>query len=234
MSLVVRQSNMAITDSFYKVGKGDASDGYAAHSFNQFVLVDQNQKLVTLDHGDGYPRSIVLMRSVDAKAGGDKLSGKFENSHLVKFPGGIGVNETGASIGGFAETENGYVTAFNYDEIGGVFDPRAIYLGYTSKDGLKSKVTPITEYDDLSTPVLAPTGLDGGYMMWVNSKGEFFYTRYADGGTSGKISKAYARLSDCQPIMYNGACVWYVTLNSVPVFYMMDASTGEISKAVAK
>ncbi len=231
MTFVVRQSNMKITDSFYQVM--NSSVGYVSHSFNQFVLVDQNQRLVTLDHGDAYPRSIILMRALDAKAGGSKFSGRFENSDLVEFPGKIGDNYTGASIGGFAETNKGYVTAFNYDgknEKG----PRAIYLGFTSKSGLVSKVAPITGYDGMRTPVLVPTGLDGGYLMWTNSKGEFYYTRYADGGRIGTVSEAYARLSDCQPILYNGACVWYVTMNSVPTFYMLDASSGEISKVVAK
>ena len=232
MTFVVRQSDMAITDSYYKVM--NTSVGYVSHSFNQFVLVDQDERLVTLDHGDGYPRSIVLMRAVDAKAGGDKFSGKFENSNLVKFPGKIGDNNTGAAIGGFAETQNGYVTAFNYKGSESEYGPRAIYLGYTSKSGLKSKVTPLTEYNNMQTPVLAPTGLDGGYLMWTNLNGEFFYTRYADGGTIGTVSKAYARLSDCQPIMYNGECVWYVTINSVPTFYKLDVTTGDISKAVAK
>lgn len=231
MTFVVRQSDMKITDSYYQIM--NSSVGYVSHSFNQFVLVDQNQRLVTLDHGDAYPRSIVLMRALDAKAGGGKFSGYFENSDLVDFPGKIGDNYTGASIGGFAETKNGYVTAFNYD---GKNDegPRAIYLAFTSKSSLASKVTPITEYDGMRTPVLAPTGLDGGYLMWTNAAGEFYYTRYADGGRIGTVSKAYARLSDCQPILYNGACVWYVTLNSVPTFYMLDVSSGEISKAVAK
>lgn len=231
MTFVVRQSDMTITDSFYRVM--NSSVGYVSHSFNQFVLVDQNQNLVTLDHGDAYPRSIVLMRPVDAKAGGDKFSGEFENSNLIEFPGKIGDNYTGASIGGFAETKNGYVTAFNYDGTNSK-GSCAVYLGYTSKNGLDSKAAPITEYDGMLTPVLAPIGLDGGYLMWTNSKGKFYYARYADGGTTGTVSTGDACLSDCQPILYNGACVWYVTRKSVPTFYKLDVTSGEISKVVAK
>ncbi|MDE7266054.1 MAG: BspA family leucine-rich repeat surface protein, partial [Lachnospiraceae bacterium] len=232
MTLVVRQSDMKITDSYYKVGYNGI--GYVSHSFNQFVLVDQDKNLVTLDHGDAYPRSIVLMRLNNVKAGGNKFSGTFENSELKKFPGEIGDNATGASIGGFAETENGYVTAFNYNETGNGYDPRAIYLGYTSKKGLKSQAVPITAYDGLSNPVLAPTGLDGGYLMWTDSKGVFNYTRYADGGTTSTISIADAALSDCQPILHNGALVWYVTINSVPAFFTLDVSSSEISWVWAK
>ena len=232
MTFVVRQSDMAITDSYYKVM--NSSVGYVSHSFNQFVLVDQNQRLVTLDHGDAYPRSIVLMRAKDAKAGGDKFSGKFENSNLVEFPGDIGDNDTGASIGGFAETNNGYVTAFNYNGTGSEYDPRALYLGFTSKNGLISKVTQLSSYNGMQNPILVPTGLDGGYLMCTDSLGRVYYTRYEDDGTIGTVSMAYIRLSDCQPIVHNGECVWYVTQNSVPTFYMLDVSSGRLQSAVAE
>lgn len=232
MTIAVQQSDMVITDSFYEVEYNCV--GYASHSFNQFILVDQNRNLVTLDHCDAYPRGILLTRPETAKAGDDELIGWFENSQLVTFPGAIGDNFTGATVGGFAETENGYVTAFNYDgkSDGG---SRAIYLGYTSKSALESKVTPITEYNGMLTPVLAPVGLDGGYLMWTNNaKNKFYYAKYEDGGTIGTVTTASASLSDCQPILYNKEIVWYVTQNSVPTFYRLEVSSGNISKTVAK
>lgn len=231
MTIAVRQSDMVITDSFYEVEYNCV--GYASHSFNQFILVDQNRNLVTLDHCDAYPRGILLTRPETAKAGDNELIGWFENSQLVTFPGTIGDNHTGASVGGFAETENGYVTAFNYDgnSDGG---SRAVYLGYTSKNALESKVTPITEYNGMLTPVLAPVGLDGGYLMWTDSKNKFYYAKYEDGGMVGTAITANAFLSDCQPILHNGEIVWYVTQKSVPTFYRLEVSSGNISKIVAK
>ncbi len=231
MTIAVRQSDMVITDSFYEVEYNCV--GYASHSFNQFILVDQNRNLVTLDHCDAYPRGILLTRPETAKAGDDELIGWFEDSQLVTFPGTIGDNYTGASVGGFAETENGYITAFNYDgnSDGG---SRAVYLGYTSKSALESKVTPITEYNGMLTPVLAPVGLDGGYLMWTDSKNKFYYAKYEDGGTIGTVITANASLSDCQPILHNGEIVWYVTQKSVPIFYRLEVSSGNISKVVAK
>ncbi len=231
MTIAVRQSDMVITDSFYEVEYNCV--GYASHSFNQFILVDQNRNLVTLDHCDAYPRGILLTRPETAKAGDDELIGWFEDSQLVTFPGTIGDNYTGASVGGFAETENGYITAFNYDgnSDGG---SRAVYLGYTSKSALESKVTPITEYNGMLTPVLAPVGLDGGYLMWTDSKNKFYYAKYEDGGTIGTVITANASLSDCQPILHNGEIVWYVTQKSVPTFYRLEVSSGNISKIVAK
>lgn len=220
MTLAVRQSDMALTDSYHIVM--NSSVGYVSHSFNQFVLIDQNKNIVTLDHGDAYPRSIVLMRYKGAKGGGDKFSGGVENSTLVAFPGATGDNYTGASVGGFAETANGYVSAFSYD--GGNHGTREIYLSYTSKKGLNSTASRITESAGMQTPVLVPTGLDGGYLMWTDTAGNFYYARYTDGGTIGAVAAADAALSDCQPIVHNGEVVWYVTANSIPTFYKLDAS----------
>lgn len=219
MTLAVRQSDMALTDSYHIVM--NSSVGYVSHSFNQFVLVDQNQNIVTLDHGDAYPHSLVLMRYNTAKAGGDKFSGSVSNSTLVIFLGEIGDNYTGAAVGGFAETANGYVTAYNYDD--GGYSTREIYLGFTNKNGLNSTTTKITEATGASAPVLVSTGLDGGYLMWTDVSGAFHYTRYADGGVIGAIGTANAALSDCQPICHNGEVVWYVTNNSVPTFYKIGA-----------
>lgn len=220
LTLAVRQSDMSLTDSYYIVM--NKNYGYVSHSFNQFVLVDQNQNIVTLDHGDAYPRSIELMRYRNAKAGGDKFSGNVDCSSLLTFPGVIGDNYTGATVGGLAETANGYVTAFNYDAAGsGVRD---IYIGFTDKNGLGSKVTALTALTGMGTPVLVSTGLDGGYLMWTDANGIFYYTRYADGGTVGVIGTANAALSDCQPVCHNGEVIWYVTTGGAPVFYKLDAA----------
>lgn len=229
MTLTVRQSDMTLTDTYHIVM--NSSVGYVSHSFNQFVIVDQDQNLVTLDHGDAYPRSIVLMRYNSAKAGGEKFSGRVSQSTLVNFPGTTGNNYTGASVGGLAETANGYVTAFNYDGTG-AGGTREIYIGYTAKNGLGSTVTKITESTGMLTPVLAPTGLGGGYLMWTDKNGAFYYTQYTDGGGIGAIRTASAALSDCQPILHNGEIIWYVTANSVPAFYRLDAS-GTISTITA-
>lgn len=228
MTLAIRQSDMALTDSYHIVM--NSSVGYVSHSFNQFVLIDQNKNIVTLDHGDAYPRSIVVMRYKGAKGGGDKFSGGVDSSTLIAFPGATGDNYTGASVGGFAETANSYITAFNYD--GGNHGAREIYLGCTSKNGLNSTVTLLTQSAGMQTPMLAPTGPDGGYLMWTDASGVFYYTRYTDGGTIGAIATADAALSDCQPILHNGEVVWYVTNGSIPVFYRLNAA-GMLTKTIA-
>ena len=63
---------MAITDSYYDVM--NISLGYVSHSFNQFILVDADGKIIALDHGDAYPRSAVL-------------TGYYSNASTGKFSG---------------------------------------------------------------------------------------------------------------------------------------------------
>ena len=60
---------MTVTDKQYTVY--NTSTGYARHSFNQFIRVENN-KILAIDHGDAYPRSIVLF-----KYGKDVSSGTF-------------------------------------------------------------------------------------------------------------------------------------------------------------
>jgi len=228
LTLTVRQSDMKLTDSYHIVM--NQSVGYVSHSFNQFVLIDQNRNIVTVDHGDAYPRSIELMRYKSVRGGDDKFSGGVAGSSLLTFPGAVGENYTGATVGGFAETANSYVTAYSYD--GGGQGAHGIYLACTSKNGLNSTTIPVAGGADMRTPVLAPAGLDGGYLLWTDLFGNFYYTRYTDGGTIGTINTINAALSDCQPILHNGEIVWYVTDNSVPVFYRINA-IGAVTMTVA-
>lgn len=220
MTLVVQESDMSMKESYYEVG-GDPY-GYVSHSFNQFVLADQSGNIVCLDHGDAYPRAIVLHR--DRK-----------QSIIQTFPGGIGENGTGASVGGFAETSSGYVTAYNYagSDNGNIL--RSVYLGYTSKDGLQSKTIKVSQLG-ANNPMLVPTGLNGGYLIWTDTTNDeytaapyekdFFYTSYTADGGVGAVQRISGPvpLSDCQPIYWNNKVVWYVTDNSAPIFYTLDSS----------
>ena len=101
LTFSVRESDMEVTDSYHIVMNNDY--GYVSHSFNQFILVDQDANLVTLDHGDAYPRAAVLMRYKE-KAGNSTFSGRVDPVEMFSFPGQIGANDTGASVGGRAET----------------------------------------------------------------------------------------------------------------------------------
>lgn len=248
MMLLVREGDMAITDTSHKVGGA----AYVSHSFNQFVLIDREERIVTLDHGDAYPRSIVLQQLI-AGAGQDTFTEEkyvmtasgpgWEQGYITcedrqeiqAFPGPTGANNTGCSVGGFAETADGYAAAYVYDGMGKSLYPRDIYFGFVGKD-FRVKTTRLTTGADAVTPQLAPTGLDGGYILWNQKEIRYtpqggsypelsdtlYYARYDADGTVGPVRTATAPLSDCAPICWNGKVVWYVTNNSAPMFYTLD------------
>lgn len=229
LTMAVRQGDMAISDSYYDVM--NINYGYVSHSFNQFLLIDREERLVTLDHGDAYPRSIVLCR-YNQKAGQGKFTGGLysawcSHSNIVEFPGQIGDNVTGATVGGLAETQSCYVIAYNYDGVGGGGD-RIPYFCTVDKSSGKVRTVSL-DGAPCTTPVLASTGPEGGYVLWDSSVSSsappvLHYAQYGADGALGALQTASAPLSDCAPIPYRGQVVWYVTDSSAPVFYLLDAS----------
>lgn len=245
VSILVRQKDMKITDSAYEVG----GPGYVSHSFNQFILIDQEHNIVTLDHGDAYPRAAVLHRFI-AKAGQDSFHQEkrvpaeqpgwyyivYEDEAEVKAlpTAAQHYNDTGCGLGGFAETSKGYVTAYQFDGTASNLgeDSRDLYLAFTDKNLSGSSSVRLTVGENVSNPHLAPTGLDGGYVLWNTVDQSSWYTAefndtlyfapYDAGGKAGQVRTAQAVLSDCQPILWNGKVVWYTTDNSAPVFYLLD------------
>ena len=153
LTICVEQESMTVLDSYSQVM--NPTVGYVSHSFNQFVLADSDQNIITLDHGDAYPRGAALMR-YNAKAGSGKFSGLVTNISLQKFSGQTGANTTGASLGGLAETSSGYVAAYNYDGAAGS-GPRTVYLGYVPKDGVTASSRAVSSAGT-TTPQLVSTG----------------------------------------------------------------------------
>lgn len=239
LTFVVRQSDMTISDASWDMST--YYPGYVTHSFNQFVLVSEEGKLVTLDHGDGWRRSVVMIGPNANTAAGQLLANTGEEDwhvELQKFPGESGQNETGASVGGLAETSSGYVAAYNYD--GGKISSwnkgdRMIYLHYVDK---KTKADTRYQLSEIpgTTPMIASTGLEGGYVLWNGGEGlgrlndTLYYVSYDAEGVPGPVRTAKAPLSDCQPIPFDGGVVWYVTnynphdpnSDPNPIFYVLD------------
>jgi len=269
---------------FYNVGFSNWGYVYVSHSFNQFVLIDSEGHMVTLDHGDGYPRGLDLFRN-HARAGQDNLYemisdspfdkdyGKYGTSVLMeKISGSTGYNDTGVAVGGFVETSSGYLVAYNYTaDYSNTKAPRELRMAYVPKENIETAYIShwafnsgdFTDKKDvnISNPQLVSTGLDGGYMLWQlmepysnwhNSGFEsnpsvdkkVYYAKYLPTGGIGafretiKVSACDAELSDCQPIVWNGKVVWYVTgegdkVATIPTFYTLDDSGVKAHKATA-
>lgn len=237
LTFSVREIDTRITDWRYDISNNYW--GYVSHSFNQFLLVDKNSNIITLDHGDGYPRAAALMRYPE-KAGRNAFAVDTRLSSegvsvvkLIQFPGYIGENNTNASVGGLAETSSGYIAAYNYSPSGEPYI-RDIYISYVPKDSFaeESVITWTNPAATGMTPVLAPTGDEGGYVLWCNSinSDSVSYVHYdAQGNISPVQSYDGVMLSDCQPILYRGNLIWYVgEVDGSMSFYALNE--GWISK----
>ncbi len=230
LTLSVREDDMIITDRGYMDVKDLYTNfGYVSHSLNQFLLVDQEQNIVTLDLGDAYPNSIYLQR-YKSKAGEGKFTGHCAGVHIQRF------NNSIAAIGGLAETASSYVTAYNY-RVG--TDPKNVYLSFTSKDDFSengTKTVQVTSYSSsdsyvAGTPLIVPTGGNEGYVLWAvldsessQSQDTISYVKYFEDGSLSEIKTVTGALSDCQPIVCQGNVVWYVTDQSIPLFYVLNES----------
>lgn len=250
MTFIVRTGDMAVTS--VRAGVSYANTGYVSHSFNQYILADKEGNIVTLDLGDAYPRAITLSR-YNGMAGSEKLSNA-ACAVVLKIDGKIGDNNTGVSIGGFAETDTGYVTAYNYKN----GDGRSFYLAYTSKSDLSTKITQLSEpLHTIYAPLLVPMGTSGGYVLWRAPRGDgrtTYYAAYSADGTIGEIHATDAPLwttdgswsslnaGFSMPVYYNGKIVWSLCMGEqVPMsfveynnktlnFYLLDdAGTQTIS-----
>lgn len=215
LTFALHQEDMVITDAFTSVWND--SRGYVSHSFNQFILVNEEGYLMAMDHGDAYPRSFSLFQYMSPASG--HVSYYCARVSLADFPGPTGQNETGASLGGLAETRTGYVSVYNNNGLGSGGN-RPPYFQFVAKDLTVSD--PIRLSDSPAyTPVLAPTGLDGGWVLWNDYEtGILHYAPYdAQGNVGATQTVEGVSLSDCQPIPYRDGVLWYVVKKGTLLFH---------------
>lgn len=61
VSFSVNTDTMTVVDKLTGVGYGE--EGYASHSFNEFIQVDNGQ-LITLDQCDAYPKQVLIFTEI--------------------------------------------------------------------------------------------------------------------------------------------------------------------------
>ncbi|MBR2811981.1 MAG: Ig domain-containing protein [Solobacterium sp.] len=243
---------MKITDSY--TGIMNINYGYVSHSFNQFILTD-NDHIVAVDHGDAHPRSAVLIKYNAAVS-----SGKFMNSYpvvnyrnLLTFAGEVGNNTTNASIGGFARSSTHYLVlgnASDQSEYGN--KTRNIFVAAADKNLSSSSVywltsLPKTSNKELSTPHLVDLGNDTFLAMWMpyRERKEYYDSFLAPADVSyvildnqgkaiSEICHVDALLSDCVPVVKNGKVYWYVHEKSLFTFYELDPKKNELTTKLGK
>ena len=160
--------------------------------------------------------------------------------NLLSFSGNSGSNITNASLGGLAETRYGYLAAYNWSKSDNQNRTHDIYITYVPKNDFSTEgVSKWSSFSAIGqTPVIAPESPDGGYVLWYNPDPKDFGVHYVHYDSQGSISQIQTnkdmRLSDCQPVYYQGKVVWYVTDNSTPVFYALKGNSGSVVTGLAK
>jgi len=84
---------------------GEFPRNHVSHSFANYVKFD-GDRIVYLDHGDAYPRSIHLQVEE-----AERIIRKID---ILTFPGEIGDNYTGATVGGLEVSESHYLAVGTY------------------------------------------------------------------------------------------------------------------------
>ena len=226
ITIGVNTTTMEITKCSSAIS--NTSTGYVSHSFNQFIQLDGNN-VVTVDHGDAYPRSIVLI-----KHSADASTGQFSNGckviDVLKFPGAIGENYTGASIGGFEISSSAYLIAGNTVEQDSSYytnTTRNIFVAAVTDSG--TTINQITDYAEgettTSTPQFVKIATDKYMLMWSRENTIYYTTIDANGNQTSSIYSMDGELSDCVPVVIDDKLVWYVWDNTKTIFYEINLNS---------
>ncbi len=239
LTIIIDTASMKVLNNL-----GEYQPNHVSHSFNQFAAFD-GEDHVLLDHGDAYPRSVVLHRQ----------SGENEYSELdlFKISGQKGANYTGVSVGGFEVVSGNYIAAINsidqskagaytdYEKGGLTMDERDVYLCIVPADNLVStavRKVKLTQYigtgRTASTPKLVRISNDRLVVLWQEiipgkgNEGDFSYgpLKYilidGSGKTLGSTKELDNRiLSTCDPVVSGNRLIWYVNQGANRIFHTL-------------
>ena len=251
LTIIINTDTMTVENDL-----GAFQGNHVSHSFNQFVLYDGNEH-VLVDHGDAYPRGVVLH-----KADGES----YRSVSLMDIPGPTGDNWTGVSVGGFAQSGEFYLVAANTVRQSAVQYAEDGSFNHTLDSGERDAILlSVSKYMDagsvrqdfltdyyqkgltVSAPYLVPAGENRYVVLWQEfSKvkdqwGNNIYqasgVRYAlVNGNADFLTDAVllpnAQLSRyCQPISDGDNVFWYVDTGEADkrIFYQLSLS-GEIEE----
>lgn len=178
------QSNLTIQLNMNTMQIASSGAGYTSHSFNQFVKTEDNH-MVTIDHGDAYPRGIILR-----KYNGDLSSGLIGSASTIykyDFKGATGNITTNATVGGFEISDSSYLIAGNSIDQSSEnkFSIRNIFVTAVDKSTNNIKLNWLTEDTEgasTQTPHLVKIKEDEYLVLWQkNGEKDVIYCAKIDG-----------------------------------------------------
>ena len=241
LTITVNTETMTVENSLEKF-----QPNHVSHSFDQFVLYDGEDQ-VLLDHGDSYPRTVVLHK------GGNPA---YQSTDLFSIPGPNGDNFTGVSTGGLEQSEAFYFASINtirqsaiaYAEDGSFqhtldSGERDVVLVSCGKymDAGSVRQDYLTDYYKsgitAGAPYLVRAGEDRFVILWeefaredTSSGYKSRGVRYAAFNGNGDFLTDLVLLPEahlsryCQPAAAGDRVVWYVDYQGVRTFYEVDLS----------
>lgn len=207
------QSNITFTMdvspfSMKEIMGNDFPDNHVSHSFGQFVQYD-GDTMVTVDHGDAYPRSFVFQdgeRKVD----------------LFKIAGKGGENTTHAIGSGFEVTQDGYLflgcSAPQEDFDAEKSAPWNVLLIYLNRSDQEVNITRLhyTWLTDSETTIntarLVKLGENSFVAMWDQDGDVHWRKRDGEGDWGGREQVMEATpMPTTQPVVIDGDICWIQT-----------------------
>lgn len=204
-----------------KLGKnmgGQWPVNHVSHSFGQFVRFD-GDSVVTVDHGDAYPRSFVFQKITDFQC--------TEEIDLMSIYGNIGDNRTNAIGSGFEVSDSGYLFLGCSDPQTGESDqPWNVFLTYKPKDSMDVKLTWLTdETKSVNCARLVKLNKNSFVAMWSQSDGLHWQALNGEGekvGTENILTGV--PMPPVQPSVRGRAIRWIQTApgTSTPRLYSLE------------
>ena len=173
---------------------------HVSHSFGQFVRYDGNT-MVTVDHGDAYPRSFVLQK-------GSK------EVNLLTIAGDTGENVTHAIGSGFEVSDDGYLflgCSTPQKDFGAETNtPWNVFLAYTDKSLNRTTLTWLTQSKTtINTARLVKLDGDAFVAMWAEGDGVHWLKLDGTGTPLGKEQLLPgAVMPPTDPVVIDGDICW--------------------------
>ena len=223
VTIQLNMDTMEITEAYTLIM--NVPYGYVSHSFNQFIKTE-NGKVAAVDHGDAYPRSVVLIQA-------DIQTGEFSNRScetidVIEIPGEIGNNYTGVTIGGFEISDTSYLIAGSMIDLK-QFETNSrstknIFIASVSKQTGEVTVNQITNDQEgqTTTPQFVKLNNERFVLLWGREHLIYYTEIDKNGRQTGEIYSMQGSLSDCVPVVFNEKFVWYTSKDSSVDFYEIN------------
>lgn len=222
---------------------------HVSHSFNQFVKMD-DRNLIYVDHGDAYPRSVVLRTHYGFTPTGwsddYKIRPITKALDLFNIKGDIGDNYTGTKVNGFEiGTYNNVVAGVSipHDTIIGndinSYTVQNVYVSLIAKEGNSSKLIWLTDYKEggkisANNLRLVKISDDKFALIYQITDNESYKTGLILINSSGTLleKKEYNSFFSCytQPLYDNGSILWIDNSQYSNQYYSFDDTSSETAE----